>query len=95
MIPAKISIDTVTDLASKIAVPCFPEEQEFYQERKLNLEFHLDPDPNGRIIMGGDPGLHYHEFVLLLSRIAFEIYREDEVKDLGKFFFFLIFLQVG
>lgn len=86
LIPAKISKDTVNDMASKISVACSKEEQDFYQERKLVDEFYLDVNPNGKIMQDGDPGLLYHEFVLLLARIAMNIYRDEEARDLGKLY---------
>lgn len=83
ILPAKISKDTVSDMSAKIAVPCTKEEQDFYQDRKISELFELDTDPNGKTMMDGDPGLHYHEFVILLGRIALNIYRDDEAKEIG------------
>ena len=63
----------VAELASKIAVPCTKRETEFYNDQEIKQPFVPSTDPNGHVIPEGDPGLYYHEFVLLLARIALEI----------------------
>jgi hypothetical protein len=39
--------------------------------------FTSDTDPNGAVSMEGDPGLNYHEYVLLLARLSLEVCKND------------------
>jgi len=39
-----------------------------------------DRDPNGKTTIEGDPGLHYYEFLMLIGKIALEVFKDDNVK---------------
>jgi hypothetical protein len=82
--PNLISKELVSDMASKIAVPQNKKELAFYQEKKACSYLELDSDPNGRICLEGDPCLSYHEFCILLGRIALEVSKDFEDKKKSK-----------
>lgn len=58
-------------------MPSNNDEIKYYTEKRILKDFRADSDPNGVIVPEGDPGLYFHEFVLLLSRIGIEILKDS------------------
>ena len=71
IIPNSCNVQSLVDFLLRIIRPLTNEEHEFFEKATLmdidkedcNPNSHIEPRP-------GEPGLHFHEFIFLLSLIA-------------------------
>eukprot|EP01017_Pseudomicrothorax_dubius_P003155 TRINITY_DN10386_c0_g1_i2.p1 TRINITY_DN10386_c0_g1~~TRINITY_DN10386_c0_g1_i2.p1 ORF type:complete len:572 (-),score=163.12 TRINITY_DN10386_c0_g1_i2:87-1802(-) len=83
IVPTLVNIEDVEDILMKIMPPTNPKEHGFYHDSVLmkvyEKELYLSAnEPH----FDGDPRMHFHEFAILLGRIAIEtIPKEKETED--------------
>jgi hypothetical protein len=74
VIPGTIGVGNFSDLASRIITPTSQKENSFYSEKRLCDGYDGDEGDSSKYQqIEGDPGAYYHEFCLVLGRIALDI----------------------
>ncbi|KRW99650.1 hypothetical protein PPERSA_03451 [Pseudocohnilembus persalinus] len=80
VVPHSMSPEQIQDVIHKILQPVNTKEQEFFQKSKVIEIFDKDLEKAKEVEYQGDPKMAFHEFLLILMRIAFEHYPKNEEK---------------
>ena len=82
IVPHTLSIEQFEEIMMKMVPPSNNKEHEFYSKGQVVHLYEKEESLSKRI--EGDPGIGFHEFQLLIARIAFELCGKEDLKDIRK-----------
>jgi len=91
VIPRLLGPENLNEIVQKITPPITIKEHNFFHNSTFSQIFDKDIPKVNEVPYEGDPHLYFHEFILVLARIAFETIgkgqdKKEDDKTLTKFF---------